>query len=106
MDSNFLLSMILIVYEFTSDDSRALEQSLKFAVVNIVALKSYNKCMVFDAKISFKNYFAFNDHTIFHSTKTNIRDRCDGTNNTTMWGWYGKDVPWIKNNQESSPEDS
>ena len=83
--------MTFVVDEFTSDYSRALEQSLRdnnynFAVRNIVALGLNDKCLVSDAKIPLRKPFAFNDHSIFHSTKTNIRDSCDVTIKITARG--------------------
>ena len=83
--------MIRVADEFTSDASRALEKSLRdnqynSSVRNIVALIINDKCLVSEAKISFNNSFAFNYHTIFHSTKTEIRYRCDGINKITTPG--------------------
>ena len=38
---------------------------------------------------------------MLHSTKADIRDRCDGTNKVTERGLYGKSSPGIKNKQEA-----
>ena len=97
--------MFLVAYEFTSDSSRALEKSMRgnqsnFAFRNIVALRFNNEFLVSDAKIPFKNSFTSNDHTIFHSTNTNIWD----TNKTITQGWYGK-APESKNNWKAVTED-
>ena len=80
--------MILVADELTSDSSRALEQSMRanksnFAVRNIASLISNDKYLVSDKKIPFKNSSLFNDHNIYNSTKTKIKDRCDGTNKIT-----------------------
>ena len=81
--------MMIVADEFTIDHRTALQQSLSnnqsnFAVRNIVVLIFNNKCLVYDANIPFNNSFAFKDHTIFHPTKKNIRDRCDGINKITI----------------------
>ena len=83
--------MILFADEFTSDYSRALEQSLRdkqlnFAIRNTVALRFNYKFLVSDTKIPFNNSFSFDDYIIRHSNKTKIRDRCCGNNKITTQG--------------------